>query len=86
MVTIELYGVPRLRAGLGRLDVEAATLGEALRALGRACPALEGSVIVEGIARPAYKVSLNGDRFVSDPATPLAEGDAVLLLAADVGG
>lgn len=86
MITIELFGVPRLRAGLGRLEVDASLLGEALRSLGRACPALEGSVVADGIAHPAYKVSLNGDRFVTDPLTPLADGDAVLLLAADVGG
>ena len=61
-------------------------MGEALRALGEACPALEGSVIIGGIAQPPYKVSLNGDRFVTDPDTPLNSGDAVLLLAADVGG
>ena len=86
MVTIELYGVPRLRAGIGRLVVEGTSLGAALRALAVACPALDGSVIVDGVAHAAYKVSLNGDRFVTDPETPLADGDAVLLLAADVGG
>ena len=86
MVTIELFGVPRLRAGFGRLEVEGSRLRDALRALAKACPALDGSVIVDGVARAAYKVSLNGESFVTDPETPLAEGDAVLLLAADVGG
>ena len=68
------------------MEVEGATLGEALLALGRACPTLEGSVLTDGRVGPAYKVSVNGDRFVDDPRTPLAEGDALLLLAADVGG
>ena len=35
---------------------------------------------------PTYLASLNGDRFVSDPDTRLAEGDVLLLLAADAGG
>jgi molybdopterin converting factor small subunit len=86
MITIELFGVPRQRAGKARLEVQAHTLGEALRALSRACPALEASVLANGAMHPAYRVSLNGDRFVSDPATILGEGDALLLLAADAGG
>ncbi len=86
MITIELFGVPRLRAGVGRVDLDAADVASALAALGRACPGLDGTVILGGAVHPAYKLSLNGDRFVTDPATPLAPGDALLLLAADVGG
>lgn len=88
MIHIELFGVPRLRAGTGRLAVEGASVGEALRALASACPALAREVMPpdgRGL-HPAYRLSLNGDRFVSDPATPLADGDTLLLLAADVGG
>lgn len=85
-ITIELFGVPRLRAGTGLVMLEAGDVGSALRGLGRACPALEGSVLREGRVHPAYKLSLNGDRFVTEPATALAEGDVLLLLAADVGG
>jgi molybdopterin converting factor small subunit len=86
MITIELYGVPRLRAGIRRLELDASTLASALSGLGRACPALDGSVIEGGRVHPAYRVCLNGDRFVSDPTTPLSEGDELLLMAADVGG
>jgi hypothetical protein len=89
MITFEFFGVPRLRAGTGRLilDDPARSLGLALEGLGRACPALVGSVLPGGgRVDPAYRLCLNGDRFVSDPGTPLAEGDVLLLLAADVGG
>ena len=83
MVHIELYGVPRLRAGTARLTVEGRSIGEVLGALARACPALARNVleVQKGLGRvqPAY-------RFVSDAETPLAEGDTLLLLAADVGG
>ena len=50
------------------------------------CPALDGSVVREGLVNSAYRLSLNGERFVSDPRTPLADGDVLLLLSADVGG
>jgi hypothetical protein len=86
VITIELFGVPRLRAGVGRLDVEAATVGDALRGLAQSCPALDGSVIVGDTIHSAYRLSLNGGEFVSDPERRLAPGDALLLMAADVGG
>jgi sulfur-carrier protein len=86
MITIEFFGIPRLRAGIGCVQLEASSLASALSGLGRICPALDGPVIAEGRVHPAYRLCLNGDRFVSDPATPLAEGDVLLLLTADVGG
>jgi molybdopterin converting factor small subunit len=86
MITIELFGVPRLRAGVGRVELEAATVADALRGLGQACPGLDGTVLVGAGVHPAYRLNLNGDQFVSDPATPLAAGDVLLLLAADAGG
>ena len=86
MITIELYGVPRLRAGTGKVSLDAATIAEALKGLANAIPTLAGTVISGGRVLPEYLLSLNGDRFVSDPATVLAEGDILLLLSADVGG
>jgi molybdopterin-guanine dinucleotide biosynthesis protein A len=85
-ITIELFGVPRLRAGVARLKVEAATVGDALLALGRAAPALVGTVLDGEKLHPAYTLSLNGDRFITDLCTPLSHGDSLLLLAVDVGG
>jgi hypothetical protein len=86
MITIELFGVPRLRAGVASIQIEAVDVGSALRGLATACPGLDGSVVIDGRVRLGYKLSLNGDRFVDEPATGLVEGDALLLLAADVGG
>ncbi|MFO0893037.1 MAG: NTP transferase domain-containing protein [Isosphaeraceae bacterium] len=86
-VVVELFGVPRLRAGVGQVRLEAGSVGEALRGLGLACPALVGSVLTaEATLRPAYMLSLNGRNFVSDHATPLADGDALILLAVEAGG
>jgi molybdopterin converting factor small subunit len=86
MITIELFGVPRLRAGLPLVRLEAVDVGSALRGLASICPRLDGSVLLDGQVHPAYKLSLNGDRFVTEPETRLSEGDVLLLLAADVGG
>jgi molybdopterin converting factor small subunit len=88
MISIEFYGVPRLRAGTPMLRLEASTVGQALRELGRIRPALEDWVLRRGTGtiHDAFKLSLNGERFVSDPDTPLREGDTLLLLSADVGG
>jgi hypothetical protein len=86
VVTIELYGVCRLRAGVGKVAVNATTLSEALDELSLACPGLDGPVIGRGLVHPAFRLSLNGERFVSDPDTPLTENDVLLLLSADVGG
>lgn len=86
VVTIELFGVPRLRAGRDVLAVEAASLGEALRALGVTCPALDPSVVQGGRLRPHYIVAVNGTVLTADPATPLTDGDTVILLSADAGG
>jgi hypothetical protein len=45
------------------------------------------SELIDGDSlHPALVASLNGDRFVKDPRTPLAEHDCVLIISADAGG
>jgi hypothetical protein len=46
-----------------------------------------GSVLTsEGALQPAYTLNINGQGFTTDPATPLRDGDTLILLAVDVGG
>jgi molybdopterin-guanine dinucleotide biosynthesis protein A len=86
-IHVELFGVPRRRAGVGHLEVEGRTMREALRALARACPALVGSILnAEGAVQPAAIVSLNGNRFTNEPTTPLVDGDTLILLDVECGG
>ena len=85
-VRLELYGVPRARAGSSELTVPARTLGEALAELERRLPVLRDVCVLGGRLKPGYLVNINGQRFTSDVATPLAEGDSVLILSADAGG
>ena len=86
MVTIELFGVPRMRAGRDAVAVEARCLGDALAALGRECPMLAPSVVDGKCLRPSYVVAINGIQFTADAEHPLRDGDAIILLAADAGG
>jgi molybdopterin converting factor small subunit len=82
---VEFYGVSRQRAGVGSVEIHAATLGELLSILSSQVPALS-DLIVGNRLHPALAASLNGDRFVRDPHTPLSADDCVLLLSADAGG
>lgn len=86
MVTIELYGVARLRAGTDRVEVDARCIGAALQALSRACPALDGHVIRDARLSPSYMIAVNGLQMTADPGTPLRDGDVLVLLSADAGG
>jgi molybdopterin converting factor small subunit len=82
---VEFFGVPRERAGLSKLEVQADTLGQLLDTLAARIPALNNVLSVDGL-HSAFVANLNGDRFVSDPRTPLNEHDCVLILSADAGG
>ena len=82
LVRVELYDVARRLAGRERVDVDAATLGEAQAALSAASPAL-GRALADATH---WRWSLAGDRFVDDPATPLPDGASLLLLSAQSGG
>ena len=82
---VEFLGVPRERAGISELDVEARTLGQLLGVLAAQLPAL-GELITVDRLHPSFVANLNGDEFVSDPCTPLGEDDCVLILSADAGG
>ncbi len=83
---IELFGIARARAGREALEVQVQCLGDAIRALARECPGLVPEVVADGRLTDGYLASLNGDRFVADPALKLARDDTVLILGAQAGG
>jgi molybdopterin converting factor small subunit len=82
---VEFFGVPRQRAGIAEIDVEADTLGRLLATLATRMPGLAELIAVDRL-HPSLAASLNGDRFISDPKTPLSDEDCVLILSADAGG
>ena len=82
---VELLGLPRERAGVAEVELQAETLGQLLVALAGRFPSL-GELITTDRLPPSVVANLNGDRFVSDPGTQLKEGDSILILSADAGG
>jgi hypothetical protein len=85
-VTVELLGLARHRAGRAEVLVAGRTVAELLRAVGRACPGLGGILQDDGQVSPQYLVSLDGERFVADPAVAVPAGGRLLILGADPGG
>jgi molybdopterin converting factor small subunit len=96
---VEFLGVSRDRAGVDELRVDADTLGQLLGTLASRMPGLAELITVDRRSphdtpaasrgprlHPSLAASLNGDRFISDPETPLRDQDRVLILSADVGG
>lgn len=82
---VEFFGIPRERAGVAELEVRADTLGQLFSALAARIPSFR-EFIIEDRLHPSFTANLNGDEFVSDPATRLGDDDCVLILSADAGG
>jgi hypothetical protein len=89
-VRVEFYGIPRLAAGVDHCRLEMAaphsTLAELLGQLARQFPRLAGSCFPEGDLAPECLVSLDGRRFVRDPAVRIHAGQSLLILSSDAGG
>ena len=85
-IKIEFFGIPRARAGVAEASAEGNSLGEVLSDLARQFPALTEECIDGDRLRVGYTANLGGDRFVTDPQTPVVDGDKVLLLSLDAGG
>lgn len=85
-ISVELFGIPRLRAGVSQIDSAGATLGEVLSDLALRYPQL-GEACISGMnLKAGYAVNLRGEQFVTDPSTELKDGDVILLLSLDAGG
>jgi hypothetical protein len=85
-ITIELFGIPRARAGRPRFEAQATTAFEALTALAAACPGLDDLLRADGGLAPHYLLSLDGCSFLRDLEQLLQPGTRLLLLSADAGG
>jgi molybdopterin converting factor small subunit len=82
---VEFLGLPRERAGVPEIELEADTLGQLMGALADRFPAL-GDLIAADRFQPSILANLNGDQFISDPRLRLRADDCVLILSADAGG
>ena len=85
-ITVELFGIPRERAGVAKAQCAPGRLGDVLADLVARFPRLADECVTGGRLQSGYMANLNGQRFVSDPETVLEPGDALLILSADAGG
>jgi molybdopterin converting factor small subunit len=85
-VTVELFGIPRARAGTAITSAVGETVGDVLADLAERFPRLAETCIDGRELRPGFIVNLSAERFVTSSATPLRAGDTVLLLSLDAGG
>ncbi len=89
-MTVELFDIPRRRAGTGRvaveIDADEVRFSDLLHVLGERFPALAASCFDGRRLRPGYLASVSGERFLTDPDTQLGGGDSVLIMSADAGG
>jgi len=86
LIQVELFGIPRARAGVARTTASGDCLGEVLVDLAARFPNLAETCIEDRCLRPGYTANLRGEQFITDPATALCEGDTLLLLTLDAGG
>ena len=85
-VAVELFGIPRARAGIAQTLAVGSNLGDVLADLGSRFPELAETCIDGRTLRAGYIANLGAEQFVTAPETPLSEGDTLLLLSLDAGG
>ena len=85
-ITVELFGIPRARAGVDRTISTGNCLGDVLADLAGRFPGLAEACIEGKRLRPGFTANLGGQRFVTATETPLTAGDTVLILSLDAGG
>ena len=89
-IRVEFFGIARQRAGRAALDIESGgdttTLASVLAHVGRQVPDFARECLASGTLVPTLAANLDGRQFVSDPTTPIRDGQALLILSADAGG
>lgn len=85
-VIVELFGIPRARAGTARTTVCGNDLGEVFEALANRYPALARDCIDGRRLRSGFTANLGGRQFVTAPETLVKPGESVLILSVDAGG
>lgn len=89
-IRVEFYGFARARAGTAStivdLDSDDACLGDVLSDLAARFQGLDAVLLDGGRLRKGFLANVGGERFVTDPETPLCRGDSLFILSADAGG
>ena len=85
-ITVELYGLPRQRAGVEVCHVAPGRLGAVVAALATALPGLVPDIIRDGRITEHALLAIDGQVSVTDPATDVPAGTVLVLISAQAGG
>lgn len=88
-VRVEFYGIPRRRAGQDSVMLPVAgdvSLRVILAELRQRFPALGAECLDGDRLRAGFLANLDGNQFLYDPETPIADHACVLILSSDAGG
>ena len=86
MVVVELYGLPRLRAGAERIELAAGRLDVLLAALALALPGLVPDIIADGELTEHALVAIDGRSLLVDPGAEIPDGAVLVMISAQAGG
>ncbi len=86
MVVIELYGLPRLRAGAERCELPAGPLHDVLGALAGALPGLVPDILRDGRLTEHALIAVDGRDLLIEPDTMIVDGTVLVLISAQAGG
>jgi hypothetical protein len=86
VVTVELYGLPRQRAGADRCEVPAGRLREVLTHLAAALPGLVPDIVHDGRLGEHALIAVDGRELTTDPDLPCPDGTVLVMISAQAGG
>lgn len=86
MVVVELYGLPRLRAGAERIELAAGRLEVLLATLALALPGLVPDIIVDGRLTEHALIAIDGRSLLVDPGAEIPDGAVLVMISAQAGG
>jgi hypothetical protein len=86
VVTVELYGLPRLRAGAERCTVPPGRLRDILAALAASLPGLVPDIISAGALTEHALIAVDGRDLLVAPDADVPDGSVLVMISAQAGG
>ena len=86
MIVVELYGLPRLRAGAERIELAAGRLEVLLATLALALPGLVPDIIADGKLTEHALIAIDGRSLLVDPGAEIPDGAVLVMISAQAGG
>lgn len=86
MVTVELYGLPRLRAGAESCTVQPGRLRDILAALAASLPGLVPDIILDDALTEHALLAIDGRDLLVSPDFLVPDGTVLVMISAQAGG